>query len=390
MLTKLLIKLFVPGADHPEKPTVRAAYGIFSGYVGITVNVLLFLLKFTVGLLSGSVAIAADAINNLSDAGSGVVTVFGFKLSSKPADSGHPFGHGRIEYISSLIVSFVIMIVGFELMKSSYGKIINPEPVAFSLPIIILLSLSVLVKVWMFSYNKYLGKKVNSSILLATSKDSLNDVFSTSAVIITTIVGKFINFPYLDGIVGIIVSIMVMYAGFGIAKEVVDVLLGKSPEKETVEKLLSIILSGDGIVGVHDLIVHDYGPGRVLASVHVEVPDDVDIVQAHETIDLLEKRVYEEMQIELVIHLDPISLNDERVNHFREITSKVIAEVNPEFSFHDFRMTDGDENINLIFDLAVPIEIPPHKREEAVSMIKEKLREHDSRCNTVICVDDLY
>ena len=389
-MIKFLLKTFVKDYEKTEDKEVRVRYVVLGGILGIVCNLFLFAVKLFSGIFMNSIAIISDSVNNLSDTGSSVVTLVGSKLSGMRPDKDHPFGHGRIEYISSLIVSFVIMIVGFELMKSSYGKIINPEPVAFSLPIIILLSLSVLVKVWMFSYNKYLGKKVNSSILLATSKDSLNDVFSTSAVIITTIIGKFINFPYLDGIVGIIVSIMVMYAGFGIAKEVVDVLLGKSPEKETVEKLLSILLSGEGIVGVHDLIVHDYGPGRVLASVHVEVPDDVDIVQAHETIDILEKRVYEEMQIELVIHLDPISLNDERVNHFREITSKVIAEVNPEFSFHDFRMTDGDENINLIFDLAVPIEIPPHKREEAVSMIKEKLREHDSRCNTVICVDDLY
>ncbi|MGN0654494.1 MAG: cation diffusion facilitator family transporter [Oscillospiraceae bacterium] len=389
-MIKLLLKWFVKDYENVDDKDVRTRYGVLGGILGIICNLFLFAVKLFSGIFMNSIAIISDSVNNLSDTGSSIVTLVGSKLSGMRPDKEHPFGHGRIEYISSLIVSFVIMLVGFELMKSSYGKIINPEPVAFSLPIIILLSLSVLVKVWMYSYNKYLGKQINSSILIATSKDSINDVFSTSAVIVTTIIGRFVNFPLLDGIVGIVVSIMVMYSGFGIAREVIDVLLGKSPEKETVDELVGIIKSGEGIVGVHDLIVHDYGPGRVLASVHVEVPDDVDIVLAHETIDSLERLVYDKMQIELVIHLDPISVNDERVKHFRELTAEVIREINPEFSFHDFRMTDGDENINLIFDLAVPVEVNPQKRTEAVALIKEKLREHDSRCNTVICVDDLY
>ncbi|MGN0689127.1 MAG: cation diffusion facilitator family transporter [Oscillospiraceae bacterium] len=389
-MIKLLLKWFVKDYENVDDKDVRTRYGVLGGILGIICNLFLFAVKLFSGIFMNSIAIISDSVNNLSDTGSSIVTLVGSKLSGMRPDKEHPFGHGRIEYISSLIVSFVIMLVGFELMKSSYGKIINPEPVAFSLPIIILLSLSVLVKVWMYSYNKYLGKQINSSILIATSKDSINDVFSTSAVIITTIIGRFVNFPLLDGIVGIVVSIMVMYSGFGIAREVIDILLGKSPEKETVDELIGIIKSGEGIVGVHDLIVHDYGPGRVLASVHVEVPDDVDIVLAHETIDSIERLVYDKMQIELVIHLDPISVNDERVNHFRELTAEVIREINPEFSFHDFRMTDGDENINLIFDLAVPVEVNPQKRTEAVALIKEKLREHDSRCNTVICVDDLY
>lgn len=389
-MIKLLLKWFVKDYENVDDKDVRTRYGVLGGILGIICNLFLFAVKLFSGIFMNSIAIISDSVNNLSDTGSSIVTLVGSKLSGMRPDKEHPFGHGRIEYISSLIVSFVIMLVGFELMKSSYGKIINPEPVAFSLPIIILLSLSVLVKVWMYSYNKYLGKRINSSILIATSKDSINDVFSTSAVIITTIIGRFVNFPLLDGIVGIVVSIMVMYSGFGIAREVIDILLGKSPEKETVDELVGIIKSGEGIVGVHDLIVHDYGPGRVLASVHVEVPDDVDIVLAHETIDSIERLVYDKMQIELVIHLDPISVNDERVNHFRELTAEVIREINPEFSFHDFRMTDGDENINLIFDLAVPVEVNPQKRTEAVALIKEKLREHDSRCNTVICVDDLY
>lgn len=389
-MIKLLLKWFVKDYENVDDKDVRTRYGVLGGILGIICNLFLFAVKLFSGIFMNSIAIISDSVNNLSDTGSSIVTLVGSKLSGMRPDKEHPFGHGRIEYISSLIVSFVIMLVGFELMKSSYGKIINPEPVAFSLPIIILLSLSVLVKVWMYSYNKYLGKQINSSILIATSKDSINDVFSTSAVIVTTIIGRFVNFPLLDGIVGIVVSIMVMYSGFGIAKEVIDILLGKSPEKETVDELVGIIKSGEGIVGVHDLIVHDYGPGRVLASVHVEVPDDVDIVLAHETIDSIERLVYDKMQIELVIHLDPISVNDERVNHFRELTAEVIREINPEFSFHDFRMTDGDENINLIFDLAVPVEVNPQKRTEAVALIKEKLKEHDSRCNTVICVDDLY
>lgn len=389
-MIKLLVRKFVPDYENTTNPKVRENYGVLGGVLGIVCNIFLFALKLTVGLMMNSIAIISDSVNNLSDSGSSLITLVGSKLSNMRADKEHPFGHGRIEYISSLIVSFVIMLVGFELMKSSVEKVRTPQMIEFNLILIIILSLSVLVKLWMFFYNKYLGTAINSSVLLATSQDSKNDVISTSAVIITTIIGKLINFPPLDGIVGTLVSVMVMYSGFGIAKKTIGLLLGVPPEKETVERIKEIILSGEGVVGVHDLIVHDYGPGRVLASVHAEIPDDTDIIKAHEVIDELERQVHNELDIEMVIHLDPISVNDDRVNELRAVTARIINEINPTFSFHDFRMTDGDETINLIFDVAVPIELSLSARSKAIDAIKNRLHAYDSRFNAVISVDDLY
>ena len=388
-MIKILMKKFIKDYENVNDKKVREAYGILGGLLGVICNIVLFLIKLTIGLLLNSIAIISDAVNNLSDIGSSLVTIVGSKLSNRHPDKEHPFGHGRFEYISSLIVSFIIMIVGFELFKSSISKIIHPEKMNFSLLLTAILCLSILVKIWMYTYNQYLGKKINSSVLIAVSHDSLNDVIATSAVIFSTILGHFVNFP-IDGIVGLIVSGLVMYTGFGIAKNTVGVLLGTPPTPELVDEISNIITSGEGIIGVHDLIVHDYGPGRVMASAHAEVPDDINIVKIHEVIDNTEQKIETELGIHIVIHMDPLSVNCERTNEVRKLVIDTVNEINPLFSIHDFRMTDGENKINLIFDLAIPCDIPDSERQKAVDAISQKLYEKDERYNMVIKIDNAF
>jgi cation diffusion facilitator family transporter len=288
-----------------EDSTVRESYGILAGVIGVICNIFLFGVKLTIGLIMNSIAITSDAFNNLSDTGSSLVAIIGAKLSGRDADQEHPFGHGRFEYIASLIISFIIVLVGFELLKSSFDKIIHPEALGFNLVLMVILILSVFIKVWMYSYNRYIGKVINSGVNRATASDSLNDVIATSAVIITTLVGQFVDFP-LDGIAGVIVSLLIMYTGFGVAKDTVNVLLGMSPSEELVERIHQLIDSNEHIVGSHDLKVHDYGPGRTIASIHAELSDQTDIVKAHSIIDALEKLIMAELCIDIVIHVDPI------------------------------------------------------------------------------------
>ena len=304
-MIKFIISKTIKDYKSTEKPSVREAYGVMSGIVGIICNLFLFGLKVTIGLLTGSIAILSDGVNNLSDTGSSVVSVVGAKLSGRDADVEHPYGHGRFEYVASLIISFLIMMVGFELFKESLSKIRNPEIIELSTKMAVILILSIGIKIWMFTYNRYIGKLIDSSMNRAAAADSLNDVVATSAVIIATIVGAYFKVP-LDGYAGIIVSCLIMYTGFGVAKETVSLLLGMSPSEETVEKIMSIITSCEDIQGAHDLKVHDYGPGRSIASIHTELSNKTDIVKAHMIIDRLEKQVMKELGIDLVIHVDPI------------------------------------------------------------------------------------
>lgn len=304
-MIKVIIKKFVKNHEKVEDSTVRESYGILAGVIGVICNIFLFGVKLTIGLIMNSIAITSDAFNNLSDTGSSLVAIVGAKLSGRDADQEHPFGHGRFEYIASLIISFIIVLVGFELLKSSIDKIIHPEALSFNLVLMIILILSVFVKVWMYSYNRYIGKVINSSVNRANASDSLNDVIATSAVIITTLLGQVIDFP-LDGIAGVIVSLLIMYTGYGVAKDTVNVLLGMSPSEELVERIHQLIDSNEHIVGSHDLKVHDYGPGRTIASIHAELSDQTDIVKAHSIIDALEKLIMAELCIDIVIHVDPI------------------------------------------------------------------------------------
>lgn len=388
-MIKLIIKKSIKNYKDTENEKVRESYGVLAGILGIICNFILFGIKLVIGTIMNSIAITSDAMNNLSDMGSSVISIVSSKMSNQKPDKDHPFGHGRIEYVASLIVSFIIILVGFELLRTSIDKIINPEVVAFNIGLVIILALSVLIKFWMFSYNKYIAKAINSSLMDATAHDSLNDSISTGAVIISLFIGQFTTLP-VDAIMGLLVSGFIMISGIKLAKEVIDVILGTPPSLETVKKISDIVLSGEGIVGIHDLIVHEYGPGRVFASVHAEVPDDVNIVKVHEVIDELEQRVQKELNFVLVIHMDPISVNDEKTQRIKKIITEITSEISSELSIHDFRMTDGENNINLIFDLVVPIETSTEDRKKYVETISDKLKEIDSRYKTVIQIDNSY
>ena len=389
-MIKLIVKRFIKNSENVSDKKVRESYGVLGGALGIICNTLLFALKLCAGTIMNSIAIISDAFNNLSDMGSSLVTIIGTKLSGKRPDKEHPFGHGRLEYISSLIVSFIILLMGVELLKSSVVKIFKPEELNFSLPIIVILSLSVLVKVWLYFSGRYMGEKINSSTLKAAARDSLNDVIATSAVILTTVIGQFVNFPALDGIVGTIVALLIMKTGFDIARDTVGILLGTPASKELVNEICSKVLSGESITGVHDLIVHDYGPGRVMASIHAEVPDDSDIVAVHEVIDAVEKKIEAEMGIHMVIHMDPVSVNCERSNKIKSQVVSAVANANKEYSIHDFRIVDGENKINLIFDMVVPYGISDAQLEKDVQNIKQQLLQCDERYNCVIQIDNEY
>lgn len=388
-MIKLLIKHFIKDYQDVENKYVRERYGVLGGILGIICNFILFVIKLVLGTLMNSIAIISDAFNNLSDMASSVVTIISAKMSNRRADREHPFGHGRMEYVGSLIVSFIIVMVGFELFTTSFGKVFEPVEVQFDTILLIILCLSVLIKFWMYGYNKYISKTINSTVLDATAHDCLNDVISTGAVILSLIIGRFTVWP-VDAITGLLVSGFIMYSGVNLCREVIGLILGTPPSPEVVKQISETVLSGDGIIGVHDLIVHDYGPGRVMASVHAEVPDDINIVKVHEIIDELEQRVNKEYGIMLVIHMDPISVNCEKTEKVRQLIIKTVNEINAKLSIHDFRMTDGENNINLIFDLVVPIEMKQDEREKIVNEISEKLCKEDKRYSTVINIDNEY
>lgn len=385
-MIKLLVKWFIKDSENTGDKHVREKYGVLSGVLGIVCNLFLFCVKLVIGTVMNSMAITSDAFNNLSDCGTSVVSVISAKMSNMHPDSEHPFGHGRIEYVSSLIVSFIIILVGFELLKSSSQKLMHPAEVNFSLPLLCILALSMFVKLWMFSYNRYIGNKINSAVVKATASDSINDVLSTTVIIISVVAGKFVSFP-LDAVMGIFVSCIIMYTGFKIAKETIDVLLGMPPSKELVEMVKTEILSGENIYDIHDLVVHDYGPGRIMASVHAEVPYDADIVSVHETIDHIEKSVLENCGVQLVIHMDPVNAGCEKTNCFKQMVTEIISHIDGDLSIHDFRMTDGENHINLIFDMVVPGSWNNAKREKTVELIKTTIHENDSRCDAVINID---
>ncbi len=356
-MTHLLIKLFVKNSDSVKDQKVRAAYGNLGSIVGIICNLLLCALKITIGLISGSISITADGFNNLSDMASSIVTIIGFKLSNKPADSDHPFGHGRVEHMSAFIVCVLIMLVGFELLKSSVSALItNSAPPTYSLWAIVILAISIVIKFWMFIFNRKLGKKIDSDSLVATSQDSLNDSVATIAILIAAIISRYFTLPFnLDAAMGVAVAIFILISGINAAKSTIDNILGTPPEKQLIIDIENIIMSYDEFVGIHDLIVHDYGPGRLFASVHVEVPQDIDIVSCHEQIDLCEKTVYERLDVQLVIHMDPIDINNESVNNAKTAISQEIKSIDQSLTLHDFRMTpECDTRTNLIFDVVVP------------------------------------
>jgi len=384
---KLLISKFVKNHEAVDNLQVRTAYGKLAGVLGIVCNFILFILKLLAGIISGSVAVLSDAFNNLSDMGSSVVSLIGTTAASRHADEEHPFGHGRFEYIASLIVSFIIILVGFELLKTSFGKIFDYEKLNFSILSAAVLLFSMVVKLWLFVANRKIGNAVQSVVIRAAAQDSLNDVYATGAVLLSMILGLVVEAP-IDGIMGIAISVLIMFSGYGIARDTITILLGTSPDPAMADEICRTILEQDCITGVHDLIIHDYGPGRCMASVHAEVPEDGDIVRVHEIIDETEKRIQKELGVHVVIHMDPISVSDARIESVRDLVLDCAQKINGEFSIHDFRMTDGEHCINLIFDLEVPFSVSPQEREQAAKCIQASLKEIDPRYNAVIQVEN--
>ena len=352
-MTERLVRRFIRDWENVGDPAVRERYGALSGGVGILLNLLLSLGKFFAGLLTGSIAVTADAFNNLSDAGSSVVTLVGFKLAGQKADDGHPFGHGRIEYLAGLLVSLLILMVGVELGKTSIEKIFRPEQVDFSLVTVVILIASILVKLWMCLFNRNLGRRIGSAAMEATATDSLSDVVATSAVLAGTLVGEFTGVS-IDGWVGVVVAIFILRAGWGAAKDTVDPLLGSAPDPALVKEIQDVVLSHKQVVGMHDLVIHDYGPGRRMCSFHAEVPQNADIMEAHDAIDHIEREIYQKFGVETTAHMDPVATEDEAVNSLREQVRDLVREVNPEMNIHDFRVTRGPQHTNLIFDVVVP------------------------------------
>ncbi len=354
-MTSLLVRLFVKDHQNTKDPKVRQRYGILGGSVGIMCNVLLCIAKLAAGTLTGSVSITADAFNNLSDAGSSAVTVLGFKLSGKKPDQRHPFGYGRAEYVAGLIISFLILMVGVELIKSSVDKIMHPEILSFSWISAGILVLSILVKLWLALFNRKLGQTIQSKTVEAASMDSLSDMIATGAVLLSLILSPVLQLP-LDGYMGIVVALFVLWAGISIARDTLSPLLGQAPDPELVQDIEAMLLSYDMISGVHDLIIHNYGPGRIIASVHAEVPCDCNILAAHEVIDQAERDISAALNITLVVHLDPIVTDDSRINHLKQHVLSAVHEVDERLSVHDFRVVDGENRVNLVFDVVVPFQ----------------------------------
>lgn len=387
-MTDVLIRLFIKDRENTENAQVRENYGKFAGVVGIATNFLLFFMKITVGTLFHSISITADAVNNLSDSGSSVVTLVGFKISGKPADAGHPYGHARMEYISGLIVSFVIVILGFQLVQTSADKIIHPQTAQFSWLTIVVLVVSVLIKLWQCLFYRKIGKTIDSSALLATSFDSRNDILATSSVLAATIITALTGFN-LDGYMGVVVALFIMFSGGKLIMSTVSPLLGNAPSEELVCKIYKKIQSYEGIVGMHDLSVHNYGVGKCFASVHCEVSAEQDIMVSHDIIDNIERDFLKEMDIHMVIHLDPVITDDSKTNELKTEVKKVIVQISDQIGMHDFRVVWGVTHSNLIFDIVVPFEFKM-KDEELIGLIADKVHQINASYHVVITVDHDY
>lgn len=387
-MTNMLIKFFIKNSEETNNPSVREKYGMLSGGVGIFCNILLFIGKLSVGLISASISIMADAFNNLSDAASSVVTLVGFKMAGRPADDQHPFGHGRIEYISGLIISTVVMMMGLEFVKSSIEKIINPSSIEIGIYSIIILLMSILLKLWMSIFNKKIGDRINSSTIKAISMDSLADVAATATALIGAIISYMCG-VYVDGYAGVLVALFIIYTGFTTARETLSPLLGQAPDKEFVDKIEKKVLSYDNIVGVHDLIVHNYGFNNSLVSLHAEVPCDINILKIHETIDTVERDIKKNFNCDIVIHMDPIATDDNAVNSVKYEIESIVKSIDERLNIHDFRMVQADSFTNLIFDLVVP-HMFELKDDEIESIINEKIIALNSSYRLVLNIDKYF
>ena len=384
-MTNFLLRHFIKNSENVQDPKVRAAYGNLSGIVGILCNLLLFLGKLIAGTLSGSVSITADAVNNLSDASSSVVTLVGFKLAEKPADEDHPYGHARFEYIAGLMVAAMILIIGFELAKSSFEKILHPSPVAFSPLVAGVLIVSILVKLWMCFFNRALGRRIQSPTLEATAADSRNDVITTSAVLVAAIVGAVTDLT-IDGYAGFLVALFILWSGIGIAKDTINPLLGERESPELRRTIIDEVKSRDKVLGFHDLMVHDYGPGRRFGSIHVEMDQKENPLECHDIIDDIERDCLQKHNVHLVIHYDPIVTDDGELNHMKALILDRVRKLDPRLSVHDFRMVRGPGHTNLIFDMRIPFGMEK-KESEIKATIDKAISKEPSKYYTVITFD---
>lgn len=367
-MTDLLIKLYIKN-QKADNLKIREKYSALSGITGIVCNAALCVFKFIIGTVTNSVSVMADAVNNLSDAGSNVVTILGAKLAGKAVDDEHPFGHGRMEYVSALIVSFFIFLMGFELGKSSLIKIIYPEEIKFNAVSVIVLIIAIAVKLWMAYFNNKLYKATQNINLKAVMQDSLNDCIATAATVAALLISSLTPFKRVDGIMGMIVAVVVIFAGVKLVKEVVSNILGKAPSPELVNKIREIMINEEYILDTHDLIVHDYGPGRIIASAHAEVPSNVDIIKLHEVIDTAERKINKALNIMICIHMDPVVVDDEKLEGYKRIMTEIIKDYDADFEFHDFRVVEGIEKTNFIFDLVIP-----HKYKKENNLILKELQ----------------
>ena len=384
-MTDLLCKLFVTDHQNTSDPRVRRRYGTMVSIVGIVLNLLLAAGKFTAGLLFGAISIQADAVNNLSDAGSQIISLVSFRIAARPADRAHPFGHARIEYVASMIVSFIILVVGWELLSESFSKVLNPVSTLFSWVSVAVLAVSVLAKLWLFLFNRKVGKKINSSVMRATATDSLSDAGATLAVLIATLIYKFTGLD-IDAYMGILVALLILWGGVKILNETKNSILGEGPSEETVSEIQSVVNQYEGVLGIHDLVVHNYGPGRIMASLHVEVDGKVDIFKSHDMIDQIERRLRTQCGIEATIHMDPIVTDDPQVDHLHALALESVRQIDERLKIHDFRIVPGHTHTNLIFDVQAPFELSMSD-EELRRALSEKIQAAEPQCFAVVTVD---
>ena len=391
MVAEFLIKKFIINYQNIEEEKTRNAYVYLASIVGILCNLILSIIKISVGFISGSVSITADGFNNLSDMASSIITMVGIKLANRPADKEHPFGHGRMEYLSALVVAFMVMLVGVQFVKTSFERILNPVAVSFEIIPFILLLISLLIKLWLSRFNKYMGLKINSTALKAASVDALGDVFTSSCVLISFLAAKFTTLP-IDGYVGLIVSAAILYAGYSLIKDTISPLLGEAPDEELVKKIKHGVLSYDNLIGVHDLIIHNYGVGKCMASIHAEIPSNIDLVTIHEIIDSAEREISQKLNIYLVIHMDPMCIHDDKINKVKGEVQEILLKYKTIKSMHDFRITEGKDKINIIFDIEVnAYEVnTPDKEEELKGKLESDIKKLNPLYNCVITIDKYF
>lgn len=387
-MTNFIIRKFIKNHENVKDLSVREAYGKLGSIIGIISNFFLSASKIIIGTLFNSISITADGVNNLSDTGSAIITLIGFKMAAKPADKDHPFGHARLEYISGLMVAFIIILLGLELVKSSFNRIIHPEPLNFSISMIFVLIFSIVVKFWLSSFNGKIAEKISSATMKATSMDSMNDVITTSVVLFSILINKITNFQ-IDGYVGVIVAMFIIYSGINILRDIMNPLLGELPDPEFISSIEKKIIGYEGILNIHDLVVHNYGPSRYFATVHAEVDARQDILVCHDLIDNIERDFSEDLDINLVIHLDPIVTDDKEVNFLRDMTNSIIKSIDDKLSIHDFRVVKGNTHTNLIFDVEVPVDFEI-KTKELVNKIEKSIKEENETYYAVITIDKNY